>query len=1275
MRVRLINLGRGVVLFILGVALGTALFLKSWVNPVTLHQQVVSVLQTKLATSFELDADQITIDLERGLVIRDLRIDYPPSKDNPYSGEAVSAEEIVITINPEELLAGRVHVQQVDIYGLHLNLRRNPLRGGIPGLPGILRAAESDAKGEPTPPPHVEIHPGRRGTHIFVHDDGPSSETDPFPQILNADRPLELLCSHAEVRPVPDGTKFRASFEGDRLGSGTVEIHDNNERGEVSVDLSLDRLRVERSDFTSLSDDARGRLPPMLASGKATLNASARFNYNTETLVAFTADGAVHDLEGSFGNFFTGEAHDLPFRFRSGKAGVAIEWPVVRLEGFRAEYVSPEGDVGEVQASLLVDFELGADLPLVDFELRGTNLVGGVLDMRRMLQPIVVEHVVDPFRVTGAFDLDIDIERLPAMPEKFRLEARFTDATATFAGHLDPEARRRFGFDYPLENGTGRMTFESNLFNSHGRHDLLRLIDIHGSRPVLNPTPGEPLEVKVRVEGEATFYEVPEIEPAIHANVRIEAENIPIDERLEDAFRRGGLEVPYAGLSARGWVRRLSIDILMNGWEDTEAHAIYTADVANCSMVVDQFPLPVEDIFGRIVKYDRDPWGSADGIVELRGLQGRLRGGGHLASSGVIRIRPDGTRRRTIEIVSETLPLGPELVRAIEESPASDSVLVPLWRKLRPSGSIGATVRVEDDDVQIDIHLLGDAHLAGYGDTACPIRDMKGLLRIRENGLHIERVLGRLGEATIWLGGDLGTDGSLDLTGSVDNLRLTPPVRNLVDSFSQEVHDLLRQLALHEDSHANLALTVRRDDANATPRWEVILSDVDLRTSIGSLPVEVAGGPIQIEGQRVRARDLRVKADDASLFVKEAELPRALDGHGWLVLEAGDLHPDHHLRRVLGRGFAQSLGPNIRVDLKDFRVEFNRGDRRLLLSGAVDLRRIRVTEGESPHLEPTGMLGLSPITLRLPRVSGEPIGISGVLEYQGLNLNLPIPIHDLSGELLIADGTLSSQLRLTGAVRHGAAVVFGRRVENATMNLDFGPVLFRMHDMEASFYGGTLVGDAEVHFEQPGGFRVDLRVDDASLAEFLKEDGVGGDDYSGRVTAALRLRSPSDAIRHMRGRAEIRVTEGKLLQVPGLRSVLGVLGRVAPFGESPRFKDAAIDMEIEGETLNVERLHLSTAVNDIYGYGRMTVYGDLDLLVFPQVTRVIDLPRIVNVPFLSAITNAWFKTVNELRIEGTIDSPALRRRPLPFLKKDPRAFTQSPNANHPRRARPRVLPN
>ena len=160
----------------------------------------------------------------------------------------------------------------------------------------------------------------------------------------------------------------------------------------------------------------------------------------------------------------------------------------------------------------------------------------------------------------------------------------------------------------------------------------------------------------------------------------------------------------------------------------------------------------------------------------------------------------------------------------------------------------------------------------------------------------------------------------------------------------------------------------------------------------------------------------------------------------------------------------------------------------------------------------------------------------------------------------------------------------------------------------------------------------------------------------------------------MRGRAEVRVSDGQLLKVPGLRMVLGVLGRVVPFGDSPRFKQAEIDMAINGEVFDVERLRLSTAVNDIYGYGTCSIYGDLDLLIFPQVTRMLDLPRIFDVPFLSAIGNMWFKNVNEIRLEGTLDSPALRRRALPMFKGKPKSFTQSPHANYPRQVRPRVLP-
>ena len=111
-----------------------------------------------------------------------------------------------------------------------------------------------------------------------------------------------------------------------------------------------------------------------------------------------------------------------------------------------------------------------------------------------------------------------------------------------------------------------------------------------------------------------------------------------------------------------------------------------------------------------------------------------------------------------------------------------------------------------------------------------------------------------------------------------------------------------------------------------------------------------------------------------------------------------------------------------------------------------------------------------------------------------------------------------------------------------------------------------------------------------------------------------------------------------------------------------------------GVPLRSKGTTLGALVVQSYREDRRHTEADLDLLVFPQVTKAIDLPRILNVPVLSSIANAWFRNVNEIRIEGTLDSPALRRRAFPFLNPERRAFTQSAHAVHARTVRPRVLP-
>jgi hypothetical protein len=390
-------------------------------------------------------------------------------------------------------------------------------------------------------------------------------------------------------------------------------------------------------------------------------------------------------------------------------------------------------------------------------------------------------------------------------------------------------------------------------------------------------------------------------------------------------------------------------------------------------------------------------------------------------------------------------------------------------------------------------------------------------------------------------------------------------------------------------------------------------------------------------------------------------------------VDARDLGAEEHLVHLFGEGVREVLGHNLRIDLHGVEIDVDERDRTATLRGGVELRRHRLLDEKVDALEPTGTLKLSPVTVRLPGPEGGPVRYNGVIEFDGLNLNMPVDARDMAGELLIAEGTLAPEFTLKGAVSNGQVTVFDRYLDRLALNFTFRPEILRLNNMDGRFYEGNFRGDVEVHLGEPGAFRVRLRTTDVDLGEMLKEDLARSDPMSGKLDAAIEFESASGEPRHMQGRGEIRVREGQLIRVPGLRRILAVMARATPL-EGPRFKRAEVDFVIEGEELDVQRFHLSTRMNDIHGSGRITIYGDLDLIVEPQVTRLIDLPRLINLPVLSTLRDLWRKAVYEIRLEGTIDSPTLRLRGLPWLRKREHPLTQSPHAGKALRRRPRVLP-
>ena len=470
----------------------------------------------------------------------------------------------------------------------------------------------------------------------------------------------------------------------------------------------------------------------------------------------------------------------------------------------------------------------------------------------------------------------------------------------------------------------------------------------------------------------------------------------------------------------------------------------------------------------------------------------------------------------------------------------------------------------------------------------------------------------------------------------------------------------------------DLILTCQRAEERGPVNLVFSVDDLDVRSNLMDLDLVIQGGPVDVSLDRITAKDLHLRAKDGEVHLHEAVVPLDERAQTWALLDASNLDPSEHLERLFGPGIREALGRNARIDLMSFRAEYLRLERKLILSGALDLRRHEATKGMA--LEPIGQVGFSPLTLMLPRGEGDPLRFAGVIEFRQLNCNVPLAIRDVGGELHVAEGTLAPEFSVTGALRNARATLFERELTGMSLNFTYRPDYLHLGNMDGNAYSGDFEGDAEVYLEEPRAFKVRFQARHVLIGELLKEDLPRGDPMSGTVEARLDFESPSGEIRDMRGRGQIRVNEGSLFRVPGLRPILAVLSRVTPLDNEPRFNRAEADFTVTGEQIDLHHCRLSTNLNDVDAEGKISIYGDLDLVVEPKVTRLIDLPRIINIPVLSTLRDLWHRVAYEIRLEGTLDSPAIRLRALPFMKSSGRPFTQSAHAGRPGRVRPRLLP-
>ncbi|MGQ0614193.1 MAG: hypothetical protein ACT4PV_10695 [Planctomycetaceae bacterium] len=1246
---RRLTFGRVFALLILGVAAGAGLFLAHRLDPTEIDREVRAALARILNGPFELKA--VVPRLGKGVELQGLRLLYPDGTP------AATIERALLYVDHQRLLQGHLEIPHVELAGVTIRLKTPDQAGGVRGV----FTEEADRPSGPRARfPHVTVLPGTGNRVQFVRR-GVLRETDT----------VDLGVAFLEARY--DGGLYRVEAElgSEVLGPVLVTASYDPEAARIAGRAQAARVRWDEDAAERLGPFWGSPLPPIRLGGSADVVVEAHVELRPFRLSYLYGRADLSGLAGRFGNLQSGRPEGYPFGFRDGRGMVVLDGGRLKLIGLKGSYVSPSGRTGQVGASFdaILD-RAGTDL---DLHLFGANLHATTADLRLLLASKTVESIVDKYEPAGTFDLDLSISRRLGLPENVHAVLELDGGHFNYAGPLDDATGRRYGFRYPLEECRGRIELRSGVRTPRGLARVVDLVRIDASRPVRAPRPGAPDRVRVAGRGRVVAYLQAPGEPE-DADVRIRVLALPVDADLNEAFASAREGIPYRGFTLDGSAEYVNVHVKQDAFGLVVALADYEVFLRDCTLAYHAFPLHVDGLTGLVVSRALPPksaGGKSRREMELVRLEGTARDGGRVVAAGWVLEDEAGKDDLNVHVHLKGLVLGPDLEAAVGRSSVAGWSVESLWRRVRPSGRIDADVFVRSaESADIDLELGGTVSLAGYGAIDYPIRNLEGALSYRQGIVRVRELRGLLPQGSLAVDGLIQGDGVLDLAVSLQRLGLQPELQEILGETMPELGRELRRLSVSMPSMLDLKLRALRKRPEERIEIDAEASDLDLNAVVGGTPMRVRGGPIGFAPGTFRSGELWIEADGGYVRVREARLALERGGGGRVLLDAKGIHPVAHLGALLGSGIGKVLGSNVRIDLEAFELNFNRADGRVVLAGAVDLRRQAMLQEQQGTLEPTGALELAPITL----TPGETPTFSGLIRYRGLNMKLPAGLADLHGQLLVGEGRLGEGLAIRGAILDGTLLAFGRQIEGLALNLEIDPYHVRLGEVVGRFYDGSLRGEVQIHLADPGAFRIRLQAADVDLGKFLRGDRPAEDPMAGRVDAVIEVESPSGDAVDMAGRGEIRVREGELFEIPFFRTILSVLGAVTPIRARPRFRDAVIEYEIRGETIDVKRMHLSTPVSDIYGSGTASIYGDLDLVINPQVTRLIDLPRLLDIPILSTIRNLWHRMVYEVRVVGTVQSPNLRLRALPFLKDRGRSFPSSPHAAQAERIRPDLLP-
>ena len=686
--------------------------------------------------------------------------------------------------------------------------------------------------------------------------------------------------------------------------------------------------------------------------------------------------------------------------------------------------------------------------------------------------------------------------------------------------------------------------------------------------------------------------------------------SLPLDETLKHALSKP-MQQLWERLALSGTTRGRCRILRTDRKEKRLDVAVELAEFKS-HICYDGFPYELHDSEGTVT-FEKSVRQWPDGRIVVRDLRGH-RDGATVAFDGELAGFREGklVEQMDLNVRGANLPLDAELRKAVPEK------YQKIWDYLSPTprSRINVTCKIErkpaagKPDVTLKIDSADSSLMCA--DFPYRVDGLRGSAEYRRNVrypdgmLQLKDLRSAEGNCEVKVSGVLigfaekRKIDRLSLLVEGRGVPLDEKLRGALSEKHRKTYDTFRP-----EGTVDVACVLKRTRRDEKLDTQIVITPLGATLTYERFPLRVTdvAGRIMLAGDAVRVSRLKGRLADGTV---------QLDG----LLHRDEREPGLDLN-ILATDVA--LKPEIEKGLPE---KYRKLWRELKLGGRMTLqgnvKRVRDAQSQKTRVE-----------------------YSGTVFPKHVSVKLGPGLDDLTGSIWVRGMTTGKGHHFRGGTDLRTLSCKGNRLREVRGAFEKREDQFRIYQLKGKLYGGSVQAQMRIQLGNPIAYGVVAHADSVHLGRLLRElFGTKTDKISGLLSGKLRLQGKGADTRALVGEADLKVSRGKLWEVPFVLALLKVLD--LSFPERTAFTNADCKFAFYGKKVHVSELNLVGSAVSIYGKGTVASTGAVNFNFETGLGRL----RLPPVPVVSDIVRGVQQQILSVKMTGTLKQPKLEILPI-----------------------------